>query len=59
MAKSYYALNQTLNATTILDAVINNFKQYPEVVAEAKAELAIIKTEAAKTNSSVVPTSQN
>jgi tetratricopeptide (TPR) repeat protein len=59
MAKSYYALNQTLNATTILDAVINNFKQYPEVVTEAKAELARIKTEAAKTNSSVVPTSQN
>jgi tetratricopeptide (TPR) repeat protein len=59
MAQSYYALNQTLNATTILDAVIANFKQYPDVVATAQSELAKIKTEAAKTNSSVVPTSQN
>ncbi|MFT5926792.1 MAG: hypothetical protein ACI9WL_001544, partial [Rubritalea sp.] len=41
------------------DAVIANFKQYPDVVATAQSELAIIKTEAAKTNSSVVPTSQN
>jgi tetratricopeptide (TPR) repeat protein len=59
MAKSYDSLDQTLNATTILDAVIANFKQYPDVVATAQSELAIIKTEAAKTNSSVVPTSQN
>lgn len=59
MAKSYYALNQTLNATTILDAVIANFTQYPEVVATAQSELHTIKNEAAKTNSSVVPTSQN
>ncbi len=59
MAKSYYALDQTLNATTILDAVIANFTQYPEVVTNAKNELAKIKTEVAKTNSSVVPTNQN
>ncbi|MEO9954230.1 tetratricopeptide repeat protein [Nonlabens sp.] len=59
MAKSYAALNQTLNATTILDAVISNFTQYPEVVANAQSELNNIKNEAAKTNSSVVPTSQN
>jgi tetratricopeptide (TPR) repeat protein len=59
MAKSYFALNQTLNATTILDAVIANFKQYPEVVAIAQDELVKIKNEAAKTNSSVVPTNQN
>ncbi|PZX43264.1 tetratricopeptide repeat protein [Nonlabens dokdonensis] len=59
MAKSYYALDQTLNATTILDAVIANFTQYPEVVTNAKNELAKIKTEVAKTNSSVVPANQN
>ncbi|WP_292901169.1 tetratricopeptide repeat protein [Nonlabens sp.] len=59
MAQSYHALNQTLNATTILDAVVANFKQYPDVVATAQNELSKIKTEAAKTNSSVIPTSQN
>jgi TolA-binding protein len=55
MAKSYYAKGETLNATTILDAVIARYQKYPEVVAAAQAELNRIKTEEAKTNSSVVP----
>jgi TolA-binding protein len=55
MAKSYYAKGETLNATTILDTVIARFGKYPEVVAAAQAELTRIKTEEAKTNSSVVP----
>ncbi|WP_124981160.1 tetratricopeptide repeat protein [Nonlabens xiamenensis] len=59
MAKSYQAKKETLNATTILEAVIANFKQYPDVVNEAQTELNKIKTNAAKTNSSVVPTGQN
>jgi hypothetical protein len=33
--------------------VLNNFEDYPEVVEEAKAELAVIKATEAKTNSSV------
>lgn len=59
MAKSYYAKGETLNATTILEAVIKNFTKYPEVVEEAQKELDFIKTKEAKTNSSVVPASQN
>jgi tetratricopeptide (TPR) repeat protein len=55
MAKSYYVKGETLNATTILDAVIDRYKEYPEVIAAARAELSKIKTEEAKTNSSVVP----
>jgi tetratricopeptide (TPR) repeat protein len=55
MAKSYYAKGEALNATTILDAVIERYIQYPEVVAAAKAQLQNIKTEEAKTNSSIVP----
>ena len=55
MAKNYYALNDAYQATYILESVITNFTQYPEIVAEARAELAIIKSEEAKSNSSVDP----
>ncbi|APU67250.1 tetratricopeptide repeat protein [Christiangramia flava] len=53
MAKNFYALDDAYQATYILDNVIKNFQKYPEVVAEAKAEQARIKTQEAKTNSSV------
>lgn len=59
MGKSYNAQGQTLNATTILEYVVGNFNQYPEVVSSAQAELDAIKNNAAKTNSSVVPTDKN
>lgn len=53
MAKNFYALKDAYQATYILDSVIQNFKEFPEVVEEAKAELARIKQEEAKTNASV------
>ncbi|MBI6121075.1 tetratricopeptide repeat protein [Salegentibacter maritimus] len=53
MADNFYELNDTYQATYILENVIKNFQNYPEIVQEAKQELARIKTEAAKTNSSV------
>ncbi len=53
MAKNFYGLKDSYQATYILENVINNFKEYPEVVEEAKKELAIVKAEAAKSNSSV------
>ncbi len=53
MAKNFYGLKDSYQASYILESVIKNFKEYPEVVAEAKKELAIVKTEAAKSNSSV------
>ncbi|HDZ06594.1 hypothetical protein LCGC14_0319400 [marine sediment metagenome] len=55
MAKNYYALNDAYQATYILESVITNFSQYPEIVSEARAELAIIKSKEAKSNSSVDP----
>ncbi|MFV0564640.1 MAG: tetratricopeptide repeat protein [Flavobacteriaceae bacterium] len=54
MAKNFYALNDTFQATYILESVINNFKEYNDVVTEAQTELNKIKAEAAKTNSSVI-----
>lgn len=56
MAKNFYALEDSFQATYILESVIKNFTKYPEEVAEAEAELAKIKTAEAKRNSSVTPT---
>ncbi len=55
MAKNFYALGDAYQATYILESVITNFTDYPEVVSEAKAELAVIKAAEAKTNASVDP----
>lgn len=53
MAKNFYGLKDSFNATYILDSVIKNFTQYPDVVEEATQELQRIKSEEAKTNSSI------
>ncbi|MBT8183593.1 MAG: hypothetical protein KJN76_02030, partial [Eudoraea sp.] len=55
MAKNYYALDDAYQATYILESVITNFDQYPEIVAEAEGELSIIKAKEAQRNSSVDP----
>lgn len=53
MAKNFYALDDAFQATYILESVIENFKEFDDVVEEAKSELIKIKTEESKTNSSV------
>ncbi|ALJ04661.1 hypothetical protein APS56_05725 [Pseudalgibacter alginicilyticus] len=53
MAKNFYALKDAFQATYILESVIQNFKEFDEVVSEAQTELSKIKTEEAKTNSSI------
>ena len=53
MAKNFYGLKDSYQATYILENVIQNFTDYPDVVSEAKTELNAIKTEEAKTNSSI------
>ncbi len=53
MAKNYYALNDAYQATYILESVIENFKEFDDVVSEATSELDRIKAEEAKTNSSI------
>jgi tetratricopeptide (TPR) repeat protein len=53
MAKNFYALGDAYQATYILDNIITNFSQYPELVSEAKSELATIKSKEAQSNSSI------
>jgi len=54
MAKNFYGLKDSFQATYILDNVIQNFTEFPDIVAEAKMELEVVKTEEAKTNSSII-----
>ena len=53
MAKNFYALGDAYQATYILESVIENFAEFDDVVAQARAELRKIKSEQAKTNASV------
>ena len=53
MAKNFYGLKDSFQATYILDSVIKNFTSFPDVVEYAQKELERIKTEEAKTNSSI------
>lgn len=53
MAKNFYGLKDSFQATYILESIIKNFKAYPDVVEEAQKELDTIKAEEAKRNSSV------
>ncbi|HTG65752.1 MAG TPA: tetratricopeptide repeat protein, partial [Flavobacterium sp.] len=53
MAKNFYGLKDSFQATYILESVIQNFADFPDVVSEAQTELNAIKGEEAKTNSSI------
>lgn len=53
MGKNFYDLGDAYQATYILQNVIDNFEDYPKVTEQAKTKLKRIKTEEAKTNSSV------
>jgi TolA-binding protein len=53
MAKNFYALGDAFQANYILESVISNFTEFNDVVEEAQIELDKIKTEEAKTNSSI------
>ena len=53
MAKNFYALGDAFQANYILESVISNFQEFDDVTQEAQQELNKIKTEEAKTNSSI------
>lgn len=53
MAKNNYALNDSFQATYILESVIKNFEEFPDIVEEAQKELDAIKAEESKRNSSI------
>ena len=54
MAKNYNGLNDVYQATYVLENIIENFKEFDDVIVEAKLELNNIKANEAKRNNSVV-----
>ena len=56
MAKNFHALDDSYQATYILESVLKNFSDFETVVEEATATLKSIKNEAAKTNESIQST---
>lgn len=53
MAKNFYGLKDSFQATYILENVVKNFTDFPDVISEAQTELDSIKSEESKTNSSI------
>lgn len=53
MAKNYHGLKDAFQATYILEAVLQNFKQFDDVMLEAKQILEIVKLDAGQINSSI------
>ncbi len=53
MASNFFALKDSYQATFILESVIKNFTDFPEIVVKAQTDLDAIKTEESKTNSSI------
>ncbi|MEN8746403.1 MAG: hypothetical protein ABF284_07435 [Polaribacter sp.] len=53
MAKNYDGLNDAYQATYVLENIIENFKEFDDVILEAQTALDKIKEKEAKTNRSV------
>ena len=53
MAQNFYALEDTFQATYILESVIKNFESYSEISDEAKALLKNYQEALQKTNASI------
>ena len=53
MSKNFYSLNDSFQATFILETIISNFNQFPDIVSQAKKELEKIKNIEINYNSSI------
>ncbi len=53
MAKNYFALGDSYQSVYILENVIKNFSQFPDLTEEAKNELYRVKNKEAKENESI------
>jgi TolA-binding protein len=53
MSKNFYQLDDAFQATYILESIIENFNQFPEIIKEAKKDIENIKMVEAKNNASI------
>ena len=51
--QNFYQLDDAFQATYILESIIENFNQFPEIVKEAKKDIENIKMVEAKNNASI------
>ena len=57
MAKNFKNLDDDFQSNYLLETLIKNFDQYPEIINEAKELLYKVKESASKENSSIQPNS--
>ncbi len=55
LAQNFYELDDVFQATYILENVVNNFGDFPEIAGKAEAELQRIRAREAERNSSINP----
>ena len=53
MAQNFYALDDAFQATYIIESLIDNYKQFPEISAQGKTLLNQIKQQQAEQNASL------
>ena len=53
MSKNFYQLDDAFQATYILESIIENFNQFPEIIKEARKDIENIKMVEAKNNASI------
>jgi hypothetical protein len=59
MAKNFYAVKDAFQATYILESLIENYKQFPEIAKQGETLLNQIKQEQAEQNASLSQSDNN
>ncbi|MDB2456356.1 tetratricopeptide repeat protein [Flavobacteriaceae bacterium] len=59
MSQNFYQLDDAFQASYILESILTNFTQFPEIIKQATLDLENIKTIEAKNNSSIKLKSEN
>ena len=59
MSQNFYQLDDAFQASFILESIITNFTQFPEIVKQAQLDLANLKAIESKNNSSIKVEEEN
>jgi len=59
MSQNFYQLDDAFQASFILESILTNFKQFPEIIEQAQSDLDNIKTIEAQNNSSIKVKEEN
>ena len=59
MSQNFYQLDDAFQASFILESIVANFAQFPEIVEQAQLDLANLKALESKNNSSIKVEEEN